>query len=383
MSLFYRAILHLDLDAFFASVEVLRDSALAGRPVIVGGPRERGIVASCTFEARVFGVRKGMPVRQALFLCPSAVVLQGDVEAYARHSAVVRDIVAEQALVFEQVALDEFYLDLTGMDRFFGCWKWSNELRARVLRESGLPVSLGLAVNKTVSRVGAVEAKPNGTRLVEAGTEKGFLAPLPVGRLPGVEPARARHLARMGVRTCRVLGAIPPRLLEYEFGPDGRELWQRANGEDHTPVVPYCEQPALSSEHTFAVDTIEPRVLHTEIRRQVGELAFELRRTGQLTSHVTVKLRYTDGNTYTRQARVPHTAHDRVLTERTLALFDALFERRQLVRMVGVRFAGLVRGGYQLSLFEDTDKEARLLAGMDRVRTRFGENALKKGDRLG
>jgi DNA polymerase-4 len=376
---FNRAVLHLDLDAFFASVEVLRNRALNGRPVVVGGTRDRGVVASCNFEARHFGIRKGMPMKHALFLCPTAVVLRGDTEVYARYSALVRDIIAEQAPLFEQAALDEFYLDLTGMDKFFGCWKWSNELRARVLSESGLPVSLGLAINKTVARVSAVLSKPNGTRLVPAGTEKGFLAPLPVSRIPAIELDTARQLARMGVRTCRVLSEIPPQLLEYEFGADGRQLWKKANGQDDAPVVPYEEQEALSTEYTFPSDTTDLRVLHDELRRQTARLAFELRTAGKLTSSLTLKLRYTDGNTYTRHARITHTAHDRVLIEKVLILFEKLFERRQLIRMVGLRLGGLVSGGYQFNLFEDTESEAQLLQAMDKVRRRFGNDAISRG----
>ena len=375
---FHRAILHLDLNAFFASVECLRNSSLQGKPLLIGGSKERGIIASCNSEAQAFGIRTGMPMKQALYLCPDAQVLRGDPEVYARHSALVREIIAEQAPVFEQASIDSFYLDLTGMDRYFGCWKWSGELQQKVCRESGLPLSLGLAVNKTVSKVGAGEAGPNGARLVAAGSEKHFLAPLLVKKLPAVELSTARHLALMGVRTCKTLGELPPRLLEYEFGAAGRQLWRKANGEDDSPVVPYLEEEALSEEHNFHSSTIELRILQDRLRRQTAQLAHELRRLGNLTAQVTVKMRYADGNTYTRQSKITPTCQDQALTEKVLWLFERLFERRQLVQMVGVRFSGLVTGGRQLSLFDHTDKEARLLVAMDRVRDRFGKDKVQR-----
>lgn len=375
---FNRAVLHLDLNAFYASVECLRNSSLQGKPLLIGGSKERGVVASCSNEAQAFGVRTGMPMKQALFLCPDAQVLRGDLEVYGRHSAMVREIIAEQAPVFEQASIHEFYLDLTGMDRYFGCWKWSQELRQRVKHESGLPLSLGLAINKTVSKVGAGEAGANGAQLVAVGTEKAFLAPLLVKKLPTVELSAARHLALMGVRTCKTLSEIPPRLLEYEFGALGRQFWKKANGEDDSPVVPYQEEDALSEEHAFHKSTIELRTLQDELRRQTAYLAHELRRLGKLTTQVTVKMRYADGNTYTKQIRTAHTSHDQALTEKVLLLFERLFERRQLVQMVGVRFSGLVAGGRQLNLFDHTDKEARLLVAMDRVRDRFGKNMVQR-----
>ncbi|MBL7774715.1 MAG: DNA polymerase IV, partial [Saprospiraceae bacterium] len=283
MSTFQRAVLHLDLDAFYVAVECLRNSALQGKPLIIGGSSQRGVVASCSYEARAFGVRSAMPMRQALQLCPDAVVLKGDMEAYSRHSGLVRDVIEEQAPLFEQASIDEFYLDLTGMDRHIGCWKWSGELRQRIIRETGLPLSFGLSVNKTVSKVGAGEVKPNGAKLVPAGTEKQFLAPLPVGKIPSIGRETERRLALLGVRTCQTLSELPPRLLEREFGKHGLLMWKKANGEDDSPVVPYREQDSISSERTFHEDSIDMRFLQDEIRRQTAQLAYELRALGKLT----------------------------------------------------------------------------------------------------
>lgn len=374
-----RSILHLDLDAFYVAVELLRNDSLRGRPLIIGGSSNRGVVASCSYEARAFGVRSAMPMRQALQLCPDAAVLKGDMEAYSKHSALVRDVIEAQAPLFEQASIDEFYLDLTGMDKYIGCWKWSTELRQTIIKETGLPLSFGLSVNKTVSKVGAGEVKPNGTKLVPAGMEKGFLAPLPVGKLPSVGRETERRLALMGVRTCQTLSEVPPRLLEREFGKHGLLMWKKANGEDDNPVAPYREQDSISSERTFHEDSIDMRFLQDEMRRQTAQLAYELRALGKLTACVTVKLRYSDFNTFTKQAKIPYTAQDGLLTEHALSLFERLYERRQAIRLLGVRFSELVPGSSQLNLFDDTEKEGRLLAAMDKIRDRFGKWAVRKG----
>lgn len=379
MTRFDRAILHLDLDAFYVAVELLRNDALRGKPLIIGGSSNRGVVASCSYEARAFGVRSAMPMRQALQLCPDATVLKGDMEAYSKQSALVREVIEAEAPLFEQASIDEFYLDLTGMDKYIGCWKWSTELREHIIKETGLPLSFGLSVNKTVSKVGAGEVKPNGTKLVPAGTEKLFLAPLPVGKLPSVGRETERRLALMGVRTCKTLSEAPPRLLEREFGKHGLLMWKKANGEDDSPVVPYREQDSISSERTFHEDSIDMRFLQDEIRRQTAQLAYELRALGKLTACVTIKLRYSDFNTFTKQARIPYTAQDGGLTEHALSLFERLYERRQAIRLLGVRFSELVPGSSQLNLFDDTEKEGRLLAAMDKIRDRFGKGAVRKG----
>jgi len=374
-----RSILHLDLDAFFVAVECLRNDSLRGKPLVIGGSSNRGVVASCSYEARAFGIRSAMPMRQALLLCPDVIILKGDMEAYSKQSKLVREVIEEQAPLFEQASIDEFYLDLTGMDKHFGCWKWSNELRTRIIHETGLPLSFGLSVNKTVSKVGAGEVKPNGTKLVPAGDEKLFLAPLPVGKIPQIGRETERRLALMGVRTCKILSEVPPRLLEREFGKPGLSMWKKANGEDNSPVVPYREQDSISSERTFHSDSIDMTFLHDEIRRQTAQLAYELRALNKLTACITVKLRYADFNTFTKQAKIPYTAQDSTLTEYSLSLFNRLYERRQAIRLVGVRFSVLTPGSSQLNLFDNTEKEGRLLEAMDKIRDRFGKGAIGRG----
>ncbi|MGA1582513.1 MAG: DNA polymerase IV [Saprospiraceae bacterium] len=374
--MFNRAILHLDLDAFFASVECLQNSTLRGRPLIVGGGHQRGVVMSCSYEARRFGVRSAMPMRVAKRLCPDAVVLRGDMEAYSRYSRLVTEVIADQSPGFEKASIDEFYIDLSGMDRYVGCWRWSQELRQRVMRESGLPISAALSVNKLVSKVGTGEAKPNGVRLIEMGAERGFLAPLQVGKLPSVGQVTEQRLHHMGVQHVHTLAAIPPALLQREFGKRGPELWRKANAIDDSPVVPYREQKAISTEHTLEVDTTDVRQLRELLTGMTLKLSYELRQQQWLTGCVTVKVRYADFSTYTKQRHIPYTATDRQLLEHASGLLEQLYQRRQLVRLVGLRYSHLVNGRQQMSLFEDSSREACLLAAMDRIRTRFGPDAL-------
>lgn len=380
--MFQKSVLHLDLDAFFASVEQQKNSALKGKPLIIGGTSRRGVVASCSYEAWKFGIRSAMPMRMALERCPDAIVLRGDMEGYAQKSKEVTDIIDESAPLFEKASIDEFYLDLTGMDRHIGCWKWSGELRRRIIRETGLPISMGLSVNKLVSKVGTGEAKPDGERLVPLGTEKGFLAPLPTRKLPGLGRETSRKLSFMGVRDVRTLSQVPPKLLRQEFGKQGISLWKKANAIDDSPVAPYHDQKSLSSERTFQVDTTDINWLLAKLADMCGKLSFELRQKQKLTACLTVKIRYTDFNTYTLQRRISHTSSDKVLLDMAKELFAKLYSRRQLVRLIGVRFSHLVTGHCQMDLFEDTMEETALLQKMDGIRQRFGKGALVRASSL-
>jgi len=377
--MFQKAILHLDMDAFFASVEIMKNSKLLGLPVIVGGTGGRGVVTSCSYEARHFGIHAGMPMAIALRRCPAARVVKGDFEDYEKHSRIITEIIAEEGPVFEKASIDEFYVDISGMDKYFGCVQWSKELRQRIGRETGLPLSAGLSINKLVSKVRAGEAKPNGSGWVADGAERAFLAPLPVRKIPSVGRETARKLSLLGIRKTGTLSQVPIDLLEREFGKPGRELHRRANGIDHRAVVPYRDKKSLSSEHTFQTDTLDVAALRRCLRDQTMKLAFELRQSGKLTAGVAVKIRYTDFNTYTRQRRVKYTAHDQQLLPVVDQLFTELFTRRQCIRLVGVRFDRLVPGHTQLDLFTDTQEDSSLLAAMDKIRKRFGRGSLGKG----
>ena len=380
--MFDRAVLHLDLDAFFVSVECLRNSKLKNRPVIVGGTSSRGVVASCSYEARRFGVHSAMPMKMALRLCPDATVVKGDMDTYSNYSRLVTDIIASEAPLFEKSSIDEFYLDLTGMDQHFGAWKWSRELRNKVIKESGLPISMSLSVNKLVSKVGTGEAKPNNEKCIDAGNEKQFLAPLSVRKLPSVGKATYKKLSFMGVRNIRTLSQIPPKLLEREFGKHGVSMWKKANAIDESPIVPFSERKSISTEHTFQLDTTDVHWLKNQLTAMVSKLGFKLRQAQKLTSCITVKVRYSDYNTYPKQRRIPYSASDHTLIQHAHELFDQLYQRRQLVRLIGVKFSGLVHGSPQLELFKDTEEDEKLMMAMDQIRKRFGADAIMKASTL-
>lgn len=380
--MFERAVLHMDLDSFFASVEVLKNSSLKGKPLIIGGTSNRGVVSSCSYEARRFGVHSAMPMRMALQLCPNAIILRGDMDSYSYYSNMVTEVIAEDAPVYEKASIDEFYLDLTGMDRFFGCFKWSRELRQRVISETGLPISFGLSVNKLISKIGTGEAKPNGAKEIKRGIEKQFIAPLPVKKIPGVGQKTYKKLSFMGVRSIKILSEIPTRLLEREFGKPGRQLWEKANAIDNTPIVPYSESKSLSKERTFSEDTLDLKMIRNMLIDMCDKLSFELRASNRLTSCITVKIRYADFNTFTKQYKISYTAQDNTLSKYALQLFNKVYERRQLIRLIGVKFSGLVHGNYQINLFDDSIERIHLLQQMDRIRNRFGQDAIGRASAM-
>ena len=380
--MFDRAILHMDLDSFFVSVECLKNSTFKGKPLIIGGKSNRGVVASCSYEARHFGVHSAMPMKMALRLCPQAIVLKGDMDSYSKYSRLVTDVIAEDAPVYEKASIDEFYLDLSGMDRYFGCFKWSLELREQIMKETGLPISFGLSINKLVSKVGTGEAKPNGTKEVQKGEEKAFLFPLSVRKIPGIGKETYKKLSFMGVRKIKTLSEIPPRLLEREFGKHGRSLWEKAHGIDNTPIVPYSEQKSMSKERTFLEDTLNLNFMRNMLLKMVDELSFELRKVEKLCSCVTVKIRYADFNTYTRQKHINYTANENILSQYVCELFDSLYERRQLIRLIGVKYSGLVQGNYQISLFDDTATDISLMQEKDWIRERFGTDKIMRASYL-
>lgn len=371
-----RAILHMDLDSFFVSVEVHRNSALKGLPLLIGGSGDRGVVASCSYEARRYGVHSAMPMKMARRLCPDAIILRGDMDAYSEFSRQVTELIEDEAPCMEKASIDEFYLDLSGMDRYFGCYQWSLELKDKLIRKIGLPISLALSVNKTVSKIGTNEAKPNGAKEILKGTEKDFLAPLSTSKMPGIGEATYKKLSFMGVRTLRVLSEIPPRLLEREFGKTGRILWERANAFDPTPVQPYSEAKSISHEQTFGQDTLDLRKIKNIMLGMVEKLGFDLRQSQKLCSIVTVKIRYADFNTYTRQIRIAYTANDRILLRHVYDLFEKLYERRQMIRLIGVKYSGLVHGHYQINLFDDKEEDMNLLNELDHIRNRWGAAAI-------
>ena len=378
-----RSILHLDLDTFFVSVERLMDSRLSGKPIIIGGTGDRGVVAACSYETRKFGVHSAMPMRMARELCPEAIVIRGNSANYSKYSNLVTDVIKEDVPVYEKTSVDEFYVDLTGMDRFFGNFKFASELRDKVIRETGLPISFGLSINKTVSKVATGEAKPNNKIYVQKGLERPFLAPLSVRKIPMVGEKTYQTLRNLGVRRIQTLQEMPLEMMQSVMGKHGSIIWHKAQGVDQSPVLPYQERKSISTERTFAKDTIDMVKLEGIIVAMTENLAYQLRRGDKLTSCITVKIRYSDFNTHTLQARIPYTAADHILIPKVKELFNRLYDRRLLVRLIGVRCSHLVGGGYQMNLFEESEELSNLYSAMDHIRQRFGDRSVLRAVSLG
>jgi len=375
-----RSIVHIDLDTFFVSCERLLDSRLKNRPVLIGGTSDRGVVASCSYEARAFGVRSAMPMRLARQLCPDAVIIRGNSGTYSKFSQMVTDIIKEYVPVYEKSSIDEFYLDLSGMDKYFGCLKYASELRHRILKETHLPLSFGMSINKTVSKVATGLAKPNNELNVESGTEKPFLAPLSVRKIPMVGDKTYQMLCHLGLKQIGTIQEMPIEMMQNVFGKNGVTLWKKSNGIDNTPVIPYNERKSISTERTFDKDTIDVAKLKSILLAMAENLAFQLRRGQKLTSVITVKLRYSDFQTQTLQSRIPYSSADHIIIPKVKDLFNRLYNRRLLVRLVGVRFSGLVGGNYQMNLFEDSEEIISLYQAMDRIRDRFGDRAVMRAE---
>jgi DNA polymerase IV len=371
-----RSIVHMDLDSYFVSVERLFDSRLNGKPILIGGSGDRGVVASCSYEARKFGVHSAMPMRTARQLCPEALIIRGDFEKYSQKSHEVTEIIREEVPLFEKSSIDEFYIDLTGMDRFFGCFKLSQQIRQRIIKETGLPISLGLSENKTVSKVATGEAKPNNEKQILFGEEKLFLAPLSVRKIPMIGEKTSQTLYNMGVKKVQTLQQMPAELLQATFGKNGNMIWEKANGIDRSPVTPYSEAKSISTENTFEQDTIDVKMLEATLVAMCEQLTGKLRQNLQLTACVSVKIRYSDFDTHTMQQRIPYTSADHTLIPLVKELFRKLYNRRILIRLIGVRFSSLVYGNYQIKLFEDTQEQINLYQAMDKINGKFGEKTV-------
>lgn len=373
----------MDLDTFFVSVERKINPKLIGKPVLVGGTGDRGVVASCSYEARAFGVHSAMPMKTARMLCPEAIVVRGDHEAYSKHSHEITDIIKENVPLYEKTSIDEFYIDLTGMDRFFGCYKLASELRHKIIKESGLPISFAMSANKTVSKIGTDQAKPNGQIEIPFGDEKSFLAPLSVKKIPMVGDKTYHLLRGMGIEKIKTVQEMPIELMQQVLGENGISIWKKANGIDTSPVEPYSERKSISTECTFDKDTIDVDYLKRMLISMTEKLCYQLRNEQKLTSCVTVKVRYSDFNTYSMQARIAYTALDNSLIEKVKELFNKLYQKRMLVRLIGVRFSHLIQGTYQFDLFDDKTEQIQLYQAMDKMRKRFGVKAVLSAAGLG
>ncbi len=368
-----KSILHMDLDSFFVSVERLQDSRLNGIPVIIGGTSERGVVAACSYEARSYGITSAMSMKIARRLCPEAVVIRGNSSAYSKQSKIVTEIAKENLPIVEKTSIDEFYADLTGMDKFFGSLKVASDLRQKIIKESGLPISFGLSVNKTVSKVATGEAKPNNEIFVKSGLERCFLSPLSVRKIPMVGPKTYQTLRELGVQTIGTLQEMPMSALLTVFGKNGRVIWEKARGIDETPVCETVERKSISTERTFNQDTMDLNKVTSVLMTMVENLAFQLRRGGKLTSCISIKVRYADFQTQNKQASIHYTHSDAILIKKGKELFNQISSRRVRIRLIGVSLNGLIEGGGQYYLFDSCNKNEKLHQAMDRIRNAYGD----------
>jgi DNA polymerase-4 len=376
-------ILHLDLDTFFVSCERLIDSRLKNRPLLVGGTGDRGIVAACSYETRLFGVHSGMSMKVAKRLCPEAVTIRGNTSIYSKYSQIVTEIVKEKVPLFEKASIDEFYADLTGMDTFFGSYKYASELRQRIIKESGLPISFGLSGNKIVSKVATGEAKPDNQLLINEGFEKEFMAPLSIRKIPSVGEKTYQILRNLGVEKVKVIQEMPVEMLVSVLGLNGRTIWKRANGIDNPPLIPFHERKSISTERTFNKDTIDMKKLSETIFAMAENLAYQLRKGDKLASVIVVKIRYSDFNTYTKQVKIPYTSADHIIIPAVVTLFKKLYQRRLLIRLVGVKITDIVSGNYQINLFDDSEQMINLYNAMDTIRNKYGELIITRAASMG
>ena len=376
-------ILHLDLDTFFVSCERLIDSRLANRPLLVGGTGDRGVVAACSYETRMFGVHSGMSMKVASNLCPEAIVILGDASIYTKYSHLVTEIIKEKVPVFEKASVDEFYADLTGMNKFHGCYKYASELRQNIIKNSGLPISFGFSVNKIVSKVATIEAKPNNQLKIDAGFEKSFLGPLSIRKIPSVGEKTYQVLRNLGVDKVRVVQQMPIEMMTSALGNNGTTIWKRANGIDNPPLVPFHERKSISTERTFSRDTIDVNQLRTTIFTMAENLEFQLRRGNKIAGVISVKIRYSDFITYSKQVKISYSSADHVIIPKVMELFEQLYQRQLLVRLVGVKIHDIVSGHYQINLFDDTEEMLSLYKAMDHIRGRYGEASIIRASSMG
>jgi DNA polymerase IV len=380
----HRIIAHLDLDAFFASVEENLDPSLHGRPVIVGGG-ERGVVATANYIARRYGVHSAMPLRTARRLCPHGVYLNGNHHLYSEYSRKLMDILGQYSPLVEKVSVDEAYVDLTGTERLFGpVIRTARAIQRRVQEELSLSISVGLATNKLVAKVASDLEKPHGFTVVRPGEETAFLAPLPVEKLPGVGPALMEQLHDRGVATVGDLASVPEHLLRLSFGQWGEILACRCRGEDPRPVTIREAVKSISRETTFDEDSTDTGLLESTLLHLTEDVCRRLRRQRLEARTVTVKIRYSDFVTHTRARTLRRPLDvDEVFFREVLSVFREGRQRRYQIRLLGVGVSNLVPRAWQDDLF---DQELPLLRELDlqldTIREKYGKGAILRGATL-
>ncbi len=372
-----RLIAHFDLDAFFVSVECLSDPSLKGKPLLIGG-RERGVVAACSYEARKYGIHSAMPMKTAMKLCPHAIVMGGSRGEYSKYSRQVTEIIADAAPLFEKASIDEFYLDLTGMNKYFDPYQWTIDLREKIIRQTNLPISFGLAANKMVAKIATDEAKPNGYLYIPPGLEKEFLAPLKVSKIPGVGEHMYNALLELGIEKIRDIGERSAEFLENKLGKYGWDLWDKSQGIHEGEVHPYHEAKSISTENTFEENKTDLNFLMAELVRMTEKIAHELRQDNKTAGCLAVKIRYPDFETTSKQMAIPYTFYDDELIPKAKELFHKLYRKGQPVRLLGVRLGELTGDAIQTNLFENVERKTELYKAIDDVKNRFGKYSISK-----
>jgi DNA polymerase-4 len=371
-----RTIMHIDLDSFFVSVERKFDPSLIGKAVIIGGSADRGVVASCSYEARKFGVHSAMPTRQALKLCPHAIVLRGSHGRYGEASREVTEIIHNAVPLYMKTSVDEFYIDYTGMDRFHNCYKHASELRQKIIRDTELPISFGMSSGKTVSKMATNQAKPNGQLYIPHGREKEFLAPLAIGKIPGLGESTANKLHQYGIERIGQLQKMDVRFLETVFGRMGKYIWEKANGIDDSEIVPNSDRKSISTEHTFHTNINDRQSIETILVSMTEELAGKLRKENKVASCLAIKVRYANFETHTQQEKIALTAAEHILIPGIKNLLKKAWNQHRPIRLIGVRLSNLCTGSYQINLFEDNEERIKLYQAMDKINFKFGEKTV-------
>ena len=371
-------IIHMDQDAFFVSVEVRKDPTLLGKAVVIGGTSERGVVTSCSYEARKYGVHAAMPSKMAKQLCPHAIFIRGSMDAYSKASLEITEIIREKVPLFEKASIDEHYIDMTGMDRFYGCMQYAQEIRSTIIKELHLPISFGLSINKTVAKMATNECKPAGEKNVQSAEVQPFLNPLSIKKIPGLGEKTFIKLSDMGIKKIYTLSQIHPNQMQSLLGKNGLSLLNKAKGIDHSPVIPFSEQKSIGTQCTFKADSIDINMINNLLTSMVIDIAYQLRQKKKLTACITVTIRYSNFEDVSKQIAIPYTSLDSTLIAKAKELFRQVYQKRMLLRLIGVRFSNLVSGYEQIDLYSESNDQYALVQALDKIRMRFGDKAVTR-----
>ena len=374
-------IAHFDLDAFFVSVEQILDPSLVGKPVIVGGNSQRGVVCAASYEARKFGVKSAMPTAQAHKLCPHAIFLNGSSGQYSQFSHQVTKIIEAESPEFEKASIDEFYIDLTGMDKYYNAFNFTHHLKTKIKKEIGLNISFAIAANKLVSKIATNEVKPNGEIEVPYGFEKAYLSPMPLEKIPGVGDSFIEQLHKKRLYKIGEVADLKIEQLEDIWGKNGTDLWYKCNGIGSTRINTFREQKSCSSEHTFNEDKSNADEILTQITKLAERVGYDLRSDNKMSGCIAIKIKYKDFSVVSKQTIVSYTASDTNIIHTAKQLFGILWNHSP-IRLIGVRCSHFVESNFQLNIFDNIEQENNLYKAIDNIKNSFGKNAIKRAGSL-